>query len=134
MNLFIDASVFCAFINEDDVHHKKSKKILGDLIQNKLTPITTDYIFDETLTVILRRVNKEKATEIGRYLLDSEISIAPIDVVLFEKTWDEFQKQNEKFSFTDCSNIAFMKLFGITKIATFDKAFKNVQGIEVIDG
>lgn len=131
MVIFIDASIFCAYANKDDVHHKESLEIVKS-ISGKEESITTDYIFDESVTVALRRVNKEAAISIGQIILNSETFLVPVEKNVFDKAWEIFQK-TEKLSFTDCTNLAFMQTFGIGKIATFDKAFKEVKGIEVVD-
>ena len=130
MVILIDASVFCSYFNEDDVHHAKATDIMKGIITNE-NAITTDYIFDETITVIQRRTNKEIAVESGNFILESEISIFEIDNLVFQKAWGIF-KQNNSFSFTDCASIASMQIFGISKIATFDKEFKKMKDIEVI--
>ena len=133
MTILIDASVFCAYANSNDVHHKNAKIIIQEIITEKYgSGITTDYIFDETVTVANRRANKETAIRVGKYLLNSEILIAKIDHFIFEKAWELFQNTKE-LSFTDCTNIAFMQIFGIKKIATFDKGFDNLKNVEVVD-
>ena len=132
MAIFIDASVFCAYANIRDVHHKNAQKIISDIVSGKHeNGITTDYIFDETVTVTKRKADSKTAVEIGKFLLDSEIFIAKVDSVVFQKSW-EFFRAND-LSFTDCSNIAFMNLFGIRKIATFDKGFKGIKDVQVIE-
>lgn len=132
MAIFIDASVFCAYANVRDVHHKNAKKIISDIVSGKHeNGITTDYIFDETVTVTKRKANSKTAIEIGKFLLDSEIFIAKVDSMVFQKSWELFQSND--LSFTDCSNIAFMNLFDIRKIATFDKGFKNIKNVQVIE-
>lgn len=133
MAVFVDASVFCAYANLDDIHHKKAKNIIEKIAAGKYgKAVTTDYIFDETVTVVLRKTNKKNALEVGNVILNSELLIAQIDSLLFQKAWRIFQKKDD-FSFTDCTILAFMKVFGIRKIATFDKAFKKIKEIEVVD-
>lgn len=133
MTIVIDASVFCAYANIDDIHHDKAKKILDGVISIKHDLIlTTDYIFDETVTVAMRRSNKKISIWLGNFLLNSEITIADIDQKIFQKAWELFKK-TEKLSFTDCSTIAFMETFGINKIATFDKEFREIKKLQVID-
>ena len=132
MAIFIDSSVFCAYANVRDVHHKNAQKIVSDVVSGKHeNGITTDYIFDETVTVTKRKANSKTAVEIGKFLLDSEIFIAKVDSIVFQISWELFQAND--LSFTDCSNIAFMNLFDISKIATFDKGFKNIKNIQVIE-
>ena len=130
MAVFIDASVFCAFANQNDVHHQKAVSILERLANDE--QITTDYVFDELVSVIMRRAGKDKSLEFGNALLNSEVFIAKIDSSTFQNAWGFF-KDTEKFSFTDCTILAFMKSLKIKKLATFDKEFKNVKWIDVVD-
>lgn len=133
MVIFLDSSLFCAYKNKEDVHHGKSAKIMESIHnQEHGEPVTTDYIFDETVTVLLRKTNKSAAIDVGDLILNSEILMVCVDKIVFEAAWNLFQT-TEGLSFTDCTNIAFMQLFGIEKIATFDKSFSKVDGIVVID-
>ena len=76
MAIFIDASVLVAFANEDDIHNKKAIKIINSVVLNEYgQALTTDYIFDEAVSVTLRKSNKKNAKELGNYVLNSEIYI-----------------------------------------------------------
>ncbi len=131
MVILIDSSVFCAYANVRDVHHKNAQKIIKEVISDKYEgAVTTDYIFDETVTVAKRKASQKTAIEIGKFLLNSEIFIARIDALVFQKAWEFFQAND--LSFTDSTIIAFMDLFGIKKIATFDKGFNNIKNVQVI--
>ena len=131
--LFIDSSVLFAFASIRDVHHTKATKIMELVASNKYDSVLiNDYVFDEVLSVILRKSGKKDAVEIGSHILDSEIFVAKIDSDIFQKSWDLF-RQLDGFSFTDCSILAFMKTLGIKKIATFDKEFRKVDWLEVVD-
>ena len=133
MAILIDASVFCAYANFRDIHHKNSIKIMQEIESQKYgRSVTTDYIFDETVNVIARKHNKKSAIEIGEHILNSEIFFAKVDESVFKKAWKLFQDE-KGFSFTDCTIIAFMETFGIYEIATFDKEFKKLKNIRVID-
>ena len=132
MAILIDSNVWCAYANVNDVHHKNAKKIIEDIVAKKYGKgIITDYIFDEVMSVTLRKSDKETAKEIGRTLLNSEIIVARVDTIVFQKAWNLFQT-TEGLSFTDCTSLAFMLLFEIKKIATFDKGFKQSKEIEVV--
>ena len=132
MAVLIDASVFCACANSRDVHHKNSIRLMQEIESQKYgRSITTDYIFDETVNVVARKHNKKSAIETGERILNSEIFFAKIDESVFKKAWKLFQDENN-FSFTDCTIIEFMEVFGIDKIATFDKEFKKLKNIKVI--
>jgi uncharacterized protein len=133
MAILIDANVICAFANIDDVHNKRATNLLNDVLSLKYGKvIITDYVFDEIITVALRRTSHMNSVELGKYLMQSEIYMVHIDSNVFRKSWRFFQKY-QKFSFTDCSILAFMDLFKVKNLATFDKKFKNISWIRVID-
>ena len=133
MAIFIDSSLFCAYANLDDIHHKKSVNIIKSIVSNKYgKAITSDYIFDESVTVAMRKANKSAAIGLGNSIIGSEVFLIKVDEIVFQRAWKIFRK-TKNMSFTDCTNIAFMRVFGIERIATFDKAFKSIKGIEVVD-
>ncbi len=97
-------------------------------------PIISDYIFDETVTVVFWRGKKLSfAIETGNDLKES-VQIIAVSELIFEEAWKIFKSRIKNFSFTDCTTLAIMKKKGINNISTFDKDFKNVEGINVIDG
>ncbi len=130
MTLLLDSSVLCAFINPKDVHHLRARTLMRVVLSNQYgKALFTDYIFDETVTVLLRKVGKDAALEMGRYLLQSEFVMAPIENPVFNDAWKLFAQV--EMSFTDCISLAFLKLFKVECIATFDKGFRN-KGVKVI--
>ena len=133
MAMLIDASVFCAYANLKDVHHSHSKQIIEDVVSGKYgDAVITDYIFDEIVTVVARKVHKEKAIQIGKFLLSSEVILTRVNTLVFEKAWEVFNGA-ANLSFTDCTCVAFMQLFEVKKIATFDKEFWKMGGVEIVD-
>ena len=133
MTILIDANIFCAYYNKREVHHTQARRILEEAFAGKHgNVITTDYVFDETVNVVLRKLDKKSAAELGLFILNSEIRIGAVGTLVFTPAWDLFVKNN-RLSFTDCTSIVFMNLLKINKIATFDKAFKTIKQIEVID-
>lgn len=136
MTVFIDSSVFVAYGNMDDLHHNKSKKIIEDIASKKYGEIfTSDYVFDESVTVALVRTKDlDKAVKLGKLILESEITLLIVDDIIFKEAWRLFERDNrQKMSFTDLTNIAFMRTYEIGYIASFDEAFKSVEGIMVVD-
>ncbi len=132
MTIIIDASVLCAFANKKDVHHETARAIVQNILHGNFgRPVITDYIFDEIVGVITRKVGRQEAVSVGDALLASEIVLHYVHSAVFQNAWTVFT-HSEKLSFTDCTIVAFMKLAGITKVATFDKEFRGIQGVEVV--
>jgi len=60
MAIFIDTNIFVAFYNEADENHSKAKKIITDIAEGKYgKALTSDYVFDEAVTVILARTKDQ---------------------------------------------------------------------------
>ncbi len=132
--IILDTSFVVSYFNERDENHLKAAELMKSIANLKFGPVyTTDYIFDETVTVgFIRLKNLVKAVEIGNYLLKS-LRIIEVEKTGFYKAWEIFRKQKTTdFSFTDCTTISVMKENEIKNIATFDEDFKRTKGINVI--
>ena len=131
--IFLDASFIIAFDNEKDVHHKEARELWKKIESAAFGQyFISDYIFDEVISVSLRKSNDKIGTvQLGEKLLQSML-IINIDNHIFKEAWEIFRESKLNLSFTDCTNLVLLKLIGSNKIATFDKAFKEIKGIEVI--
>lgn len=133
MTVFIDTNIFVAYSNTRDEKHKKAVEIMERIASLEFgLPVTSDYVFDEAVTVALARTSdKTIATALGNQILSS-MRILKMNAFVFGKAWRLFKTVKEKMSFTDCTNIAFLDVIGDNKIATFDAEFKTIPGITVI--
>ncbi|HLC56305.1 MAG TPA: PIN domain-containing protein [Candidatus Nanoarchaeia archaeon] len=133
MTILIDANILCGYADSGDIHHKNANKIIKEIssgIYGKA--VITDYIFDEIVNVYLRKFGKKNAVDLGKFIINSEIFFINVDKLVFQKAWELFQKDNN-LSLTDCTSVTFMLLYNIDRIATLDKEFKTIKGIEVVD-
>lgn len=134
ISIFIDSNIFIAYYNERDENHPTAKKILNDIISGKYgKPFISDYIFDEVVTVcLLRTKSMELTKKLGEYLLNSEFTMLKVTDTIFINAWRFFSTFG-RMSFTDCTNVSFLKTYRITYIATFDKQFKKISGMKVVE-
>ena len=131
MTIFLDASYLLALYNENDVHHKRATLIAEKIDANEYEqPLTSDDVFDEVVSVALRKFGKEKAQTFGKQILDS-VPIVHGDKHLFNNAFAIFNTSKAHFSFTDCMSQAVMELAQIHSIATFDKLFETLP-VEVV--
>lgn len=125
--VFIDTGVFVAAYNTRDRYHEPAKRLLRNALKNRYGQVyTSDYIFDETVTVVRSRVkNKELARQLGTAILGSaHIEILRIDDQAFSRAWEEFQTHLDRtLSFTDCTSIVLMKTLKIGTVLSFDSHF-----------
>ena len=132
MAIFLDASYLLALYNESDVHHKRAVKLAERIDANEYgQAITSDDIFDEVVSVTLRKFGKEKAQNLVKQILDS-IFIVLGDRHLFDNAFGIFNDSKDPFSFTDCMSRAIMDLAQIRRIATFDRLFEKLD-VDVVN-
>lgn len=127
---FVDTSAFYALEDSDDKHHDEAietreaiKK--GALSIRKL--YTSNFIFDETLTLLRMNLGHAHAVDFGGRLKSSKIvEIVRIDEGLEEEAWKIFKTYKDKrYSFTDCSSFALMDEMGIDRAFSFDENFEQ---------
>ena len=131
--IFLDSSFLISFEVEKDSNHVKAVKIMHDILNHKYgSPVISDYIFDETVTMTLAKTDLKKAIAAGKGMKMS-YEMKKIDERLFEESWKTFADQiKTRLSFTDCTIISLMREKGIRNIATFDEDFKKIETVNVI--
>ena len=128
MRLFVDTSAFLALEDGNDRNHKSAIEF-RNAIRDSLTPYrilyTTNYVLDETLTIIQNELGHSSAISFGEAIKSSKlVEILWIDKETDSNTWNIFKKYKDKnFSYTDCSSFATMDREGIDSVFTFDKHF-----------
>ena len=132
--IVLDTSFIVAFYNTRDENHQKAIKLMDEITKGKYGKLyITDYIFDESITVVLIRLKSISETvKIGESIRKST-ELLEVEMTDFEDAWKFFKRQEiTGFSFTDCTTLEMMKKNEIKNIATFDEDFVKVKGINVI--
>jgi predicted nucleic acid-binding protein len=127
MKIFVDTSAWCALVDEKDKNHVKATGMLNRINENGHTLLTSDYIFDETITLFRFKLGYSIALKFGEGLLASKVcQLLEIDKNVRDKAWDIFERYSDKkFSFTDCASFAIMNVLGIKTAFSFDSHFKQ---------
>jgi len=130
--IFLDTSFLVAFYNRRDKDHLKARRFISEVKEGSIF-IISDYIFDETLTVLLVRGGKPLSIEAGRKILEDErIYLLQIDEEVFQKAWLVYRSyQDKKWSFTDCTSYVLMKNLSVNIGASFDGHFNQFGFITV---
>lgn len=124
--IFIDTSAWYAVEVADDVNHEAACKFLAEIASGKHgVSVTTDYVLDETLTLLRSRRDLASASYfIDKIRKSKSIRVFWIDESLFEKALDVFRKSDHKsWSFTDCTSFALMRDLSVSEAFTFDTHF-----------
>ena len=127
---FVDTSGWYAYARADDPSHEPARKAL-ERWEGRL--VTTDFVFDETVTLARLRLGSAHAERIGETLLDPGVvelvRLLPED---FEDAWALFKKNKDKgWSLSDCSSFAVMRRLGLSGAVATDRHFKQA-GFELL--
>lgn len=100
--VFIDTGAWFALHVPTDPNHHRAVDWMQD---NEQPLVTSDYVVDETLTLLCVRREPRRAIEVGRLLLESGLirvhHVAPDE---FHRAWILFQRMYAAgWSFTDCT-------------------------------
>jgi uncharacterized protein len=122
--VFVDTGAwFAAFVPTDRDHARAAQW----LRQNGRPMVTTDYVLDELLTLLLVRGERERALRVGAALLDG--SLADLHWMTLEdiqQAWQTFRQFSDKgWSFTDCTSRVVMERLFITTAFAFDEHFRQ---------
>src|SRR3989338_986154 len=121
--IFIDANIFIAFDNTNDIHHSHAKEIFRKIDEGTYgEPITSDYVFNEVVGVVFRKLGKGRSVTVGDFILSSIILI-PVNDHLLKESWNRFKNSHLHLNLVDCSNLLVMEATKTRDIATFDKEF-----------
>ncbi len=125
--IFVDTSAFLAIENRRDTYHAQSLNFRDSYLKTGHTLITSDYVLDESYTIIRLRAGHIITVKFGEVLRKSQlIYIEYITAEIIEKAWDIFKTfVDHDFSFTDCTSFALMERLNISNVFTFDAHFKE---------
>lgn len=132
--IFIDTSAWIALKDESDDLNLKALELNKKLLLEGNKYVTSNYIFDETVTLILMKLKHNIAVELGEEIKKSKlIEIIYINKELEEHSWELFKKYSDKyFSFTDCTSFVIMQRLGIQKAFTSDHHFEQIGFIKLL--
>ncbi len=132
-SVFLDTGFFVAFHNARDVNHQSAVETMEKLLKGEYGPVfTSDYVFDEAVTVALKRTGRHAlAVDLGRLILGVDrpkfVTVLPIEKEVFENSWSIFMSHSERgLSFTDCASIALVRRLGIGGMISFDGGFDGI--------
>jgi len=131
-SIFVDTGAWYAYFNGSDPDHAAVTHLFGEW---KGRLLTTEYIFDEVVTLVRIRVGHAQACRVGEALRGGAvvrlIDVTPADI---RSAWQRFVRHTDKvYSFTDCTSFAVMDRLGL-KIAAAVGADFSRAGYTAIPG
>ena len=123
--VLLDTSFILALEDADDQYHKQALSFWR-LFQKRPQPlVVTSYVFDETLTLVRRRLDHARAKAVSHRLRSSpSVVLLHIGAEDFAAGLEWFEQYDDKgFSFTDCVSFAVMRRMKLKTALTFDQHF-----------
>ncbi|MBI4066783.1 PIN domain-containing protein [Candidatus Gottesmanbacteria bacterium] len=125
-SIFIDTAFFKALIDTKDDFHEDAVTILERLNKQSTQLITSNFILDETITLIRVKCGRDRVKDLQRSLLKlKRFKIIRVISLDEKNAWEWFWNDWSRLSFTDCVSFALMKRLGLTRVATFDNHFQK---------
>jgi len=123
--IFVDTSAFRALLDKKDDFYDKAEELWEKIKKRNCFLLTSNFILDESYTLLKVRGNLGTAKEMKGFLINSEILIKICRVTVRDEVdaWKWFCQDWSKLSFTDCVSFAVMKRLGLKEAFSFDRHF-----------
>ena len=136
--LFIDTWGWLALRDKGERHHHEVVTAFDKALASGAI-VTTDYVLDETFTLLFRRLSVHKAKESLEFMIaatsEGTVMLTPIHVARFREAARLRLKFRDKpgISFTDFTSMAVMQELELKRILTEDRHFAQVgMGFELV--
>ena len=126
-DVFVDTSGFYAALVRKDEKHGDAAEYLVMAAERRTHFVTTDYILDETATLLQARGLVHLVDPLFEIVFSSAACrVEWMDTERFMATRGFFQQhEDHAWSFTDCFSFVMMKELGITDALTKDGHFRE---------
>lgn len=133
-NIFLDTSGLFSFLVKSDEKHGLASATIHKVIKGGGRLVTTDYIIDETATLLKARGFGHIVSNLFDSILSSKICrIEWMEQDHFDSTKALFLKHcDHEWSFTDCFSFIAMRSAGLTEALTKDAHFREAGFVPLL--
>lgn len=125
--IFIDTGAFLARYVARDQHHRRARTAWREIEKRGERCLTSNFVLDETLTLLARRTTYSFAAERAIVIYASEIlAILRPELDDEKEAIELFRKfADQRVSFTDCVSFVLMRRNRLTRTFSFDTHFER---------
>ena len=126
-NVFVDTSGFYSLLVRRDDRHQQASRLLCEARRQKDRFVTTDYVLNETATLLKVRGHGHLVPVLLETVFSSAAcTVRWTDAEQFRTTCDFFMKhEDQAWSFTDCLSFVVMKAQRLRDALTKDAHFRE---------
>jgi len=127
MKVFVDTSAWAAYYDPSDRWHAIAVSAIRRSVHARVTFVTTDYVMDETLTLLLMHAGRGLAIQFGESVQQSRnVERVHVDPATWDEAWQMFRRYEDKrWAFTDCTSFSVMRQWGLQRAFSFDRHFEQ---------
>lgn len=129
-SIFVDSWALLALANKSDRWHQVAAKGYMDIKRNGYFMVTSDYVLDEVITSLFKKVNFDGALKFVEALLSDvkadQLHLERIDEDRFNYAWllRNVYRDKPDISFTDLTSFVLMRELDISRVFTGDHHFE----------
>ena len=129
--IFVDTGAWFASAVPRSARYEAARSWTGE---NAIALVTSDYVIDETLTLLRARNEHEQALAFGKQIFAGELCVVEhVTRDDINAAWQVFTKFSDKgWSFTDCTSKVIMERLGIKMAFAFDQHFRQFGSVDVV--
>ena len=132
--MFVDTSGFLALLVQRDSKHQAARRVLRRAKEERRRLLTTDYILDETATLLKARGEVRLVEHLfARVGQSRACRVEWTEEERFARLQSFFLKHDDQaWSFTDCLSFLVMKEFGLREALTNDVHFEQAGFVALL--
>ncbi|MGI8574328.1 MAG: type II toxin-antitoxin system VapC family toxin [Egibacteraceae bacterium] len=131
--VFIDTGAFVALRNASEQEHEAARSALRELLAQRVSLFTSNYVFAETYTALLVRVGRHEAVAWGAaFRAGTTIDLVRVDEQAEDRAWQILEAHADKrWSYVDATSFALMEQGQINEAFAFDRDFAQ-RGLQIL--
>ncbi len=127
--ILVDTWAWLALNYKGDQDYQRAQTANRELLGQNYSYVTTNFVLDETYTLLRRRAYAQRSVEFGREIQQvismGGLKLITITPAIEQDAWRIFEKYHNLpgLSYTDCTSFAVMRLLKIQEVFSNDKHF-----------
>ena len=129
----VDSSLFLSLEDPDERRHEDAREAFEYALADGVGLVTTNFVFDESYTLILARLGRNRAVAWGEALRASRVvRMVRVTAAHEARTWEILTAYADKpFSYTDATSFAVAEALDIDGALALDRHFVQWGRLEV---